>query len=101
MGKHFVFDTNVLIHDPRAMEQFGKNEVVIPIYVLEEIDQFKKSPLNAAVMPVKSRASLIKCATKGQTLRKEPHLKTAAAFVWPLAAERFPAFLAKTRLLTT
>jgi len=40
--KHFVLDTNVLIHDPRAILQFADNEVVIPIFVLEEIDQFKK-----------------------------------------------------------
>jgi PhoH-like ATPase len=40
--KHFVLDTNVLIHDPRALLQFGDNEVVIPIFVIEEIDQFKK-----------------------------------------------------------
>src|SRR3954466_11739127 len=42
MPKHFVIDTNVLIHDPRALHSFGDNEVVIPIFVLEEIDQFKK-----------------------------------------------------------
>jgi PhoH-like ATPase len=40
--KHFVLDTNVLIHDPRALLQFADNEVVVPIFVLEEIDQFKK-----------------------------------------------------------
>jgi PhoH-like ATPase len=40
--KHFVLDTNVLIHDPRAILQFADNDVVIPIFVLEEIDQFKK-----------------------------------------------------------
>src|SRR4029077_9460906 len=40
--KHFVVDTNVLIHDPRAILQFADNEVVIPIFVLEEVDQFKK-----------------------------------------------------------
>lgn len=42
MPKHFVFDTNILLHDPRAVFQFEENEVVIPIFVLEEIDQFKK-----------------------------------------------------------
>jgi PhoH-like ATPase len=42
MPKHFVLDTNVLLHDPRAVLQFEENEVVIPIFVLEEIDQFKK-----------------------------------------------------------
>jgi PhoH-like ATPase len=40
--KHFVLDTNVLIHDPRAIFQFGDNEVILPIFVLEEVDQFKK-----------------------------------------------------------
>src|SRR4051794_39693410 len=42
MPKHFVLDTNVLIHDPRALNSFGEDEVVVPIFVLEEIDQFKK-----------------------------------------------------------
>jgi PhoH-like ATPase len=42
MRKNFVFDTNVLLHDPRAIFQFADNHVIIPIYVLEEIDQFKK-----------------------------------------------------------
>ncbi len=42
MQKNFVLDTNVLLHDPLAMLHFADNLVVIPIYVLEEIDQFKK-----------------------------------------------------------
>jgi PhoH-like ATPase len=42
MRKHFVLDTNVLLHDPLAIFRFADNFVVIPIYVLEEIDQFKK-----------------------------------------------------------
>src|SRR3954454_7500938 len=42
MPKHFVLDTNVLIHDPRALQSFGEDEVGVPIFVLEEIDQFKK-----------------------------------------------------------
>jgi PhoH-like ATPase len=40
--KHFVLDTNILLHDPRAVTQFADNEVVIPIFVIEEIDNFKK-----------------------------------------------------------
>jgi PhoH-like ATPase len=42
MLKHVVLDTNVLIHDPRALYNFSEDEVVVPIFVLEEIDQFKK-----------------------------------------------------------
>ncbi len=43
MGKkNYVFDTNVLLHDPDAMYGFGDNHVVVPLPVLEEIDNFKK-----------------------------------------------------------
>lgn len=42
MRKFFVLDTNVVLHDPRAPLMFGDNDVVLPIYVIEELDQFKK-----------------------------------------------------------
>lgn len=40
--KIFVLDTNVLLHNPQAIFSFQDNRVVIPIIVIEEIDQFKK-----------------------------------------------------------
>jgi PhoH-like ATPase len=40
--KNLVLDTNVLLHDPRAIYNFQDNHVIIPIYVIEEIDGFKK-----------------------------------------------------------
>ena len=40
--KNYVLDTNVLLHDSRAIFSFADNNVLIPIYVLEEIDTFKK-----------------------------------------------------------
>ncbi|ABS26441.1 PhoH family protein [Anaeromyxobacter sp. Fw109-5] len=42
MKKNFVLDTNVLLHDPRSIFGFGDNDVIIPIYVIEEIDNFKR-----------------------------------------------------------
>ncbi len=42
MKKNFILDTNVLLHDPRSIFGFGDNNVVVPIYVIEEIDQFKR-----------------------------------------------------------
>jgi PhoH-like ATPase len=41
MPKAFVLDTNVLLHNADALFSFADNEVVIPIDVLEELDQFK------------------------------------------------------------
>jgi len=40
--KNFVLDTNVLLHDPGALYAFEDNTVVLPIYVIEEIDKFKR-----------------------------------------------------------
>lgn len=42
MTKVFVLDTNVLLHDPRAIFKFGEHEIVLPIYVIEEVDRFKR-----------------------------------------------------------
>ncbi|NCN05234.1 MAG: PhoH family protein [Spirochaetales bacterium] len=39
--KSFVIDTNVLIHRPDAILSFKDNEVVIPLWVLEELDRLK------------------------------------------------------------
>jgi len=40
--QNFILDTNVLIHDPTAFRQFIESNVIIPLKVLEEIDQFKR-----------------------------------------------------------
>jgi len=42
MKKNYILDTNVLLHDPDSLFAFEDNDVVIPIYVLEEIDGFKR-----------------------------------------------------------
>lgn len=39
--KHFVVDTNVLLHNPEALFVFEENHVIIPFAVLEELDRFK------------------------------------------------------------
>jgi PhoH-like ATPase len=41
--KHFVLDTNVLLHNPNAIFRFDEHEVVIPLTVIEELDRFKKN----------------------------------------------------------
>jgi PhoH-like ATPase len=40
-AKIFVIDTNVLIHRPDAILSFRDNEVVVPLWVLEELDRLK------------------------------------------------------------
>ncbi len=41
--KSFVLDTNVLLHNPAALDVFEDNEVVIPMTVIEELDDFKRN----------------------------------------------------------
>ncbi|MCA0431414.1 MAG: PhoH family protein [Bacteroidetes bacterium] len=40
--KIFVLDTSVIIYDHYAIKNFAEHDVVIPITVLEELDNFKK-----------------------------------------------------------
>jgi len=40
--KIFVLDTNVILHDSSCIYQFQEHDVVVPITVIEELDQFKK-----------------------------------------------------------
>ena len=39
--KHYILDTNVLIHDPGSPFQFQDNVVWLPVEVFEELDRFK------------------------------------------------------------
>lgn len=41
-AKIFVLDTNVILHDHKAIRKFQDNNLVIPIAVVEELDKFKK-----------------------------------------------------------
>jgi PhoH-like ATPase len=40
-GKHYVLDTNVLLHDPACLNRFQDNHICIPVDVLSEMDRFK------------------------------------------------------------
>lgn len=41
MKKIYILDTNVLIHDPYSFLKFEDNTVILPIAVIEELDNFK------------------------------------------------------------
>jgi PhoH-like ATPase len=40
--KFFVLDTNVLLHNPESITSFDDNVVVLPMTVIEELDNFKR-----------------------------------------------------------
>ena len=39
--KSFVLDTNILLHNPDSIFKFDEHEVVVPLAVIEELDQHK------------------------------------------------------------
>ena len=41
LAKNYVLDTNVLLHDPAALERFKENHLCILVDVLAELDKFK------------------------------------------------------------
>jgi len=41
ISKNYVLDTNVLLHDPAALERFKENHLCILVDVLSELDKFK------------------------------------------------------------
>ncbi len=40
--KTFIIDTNVLLHDPNAIQNFQGSDVIIPLNVFEELDSMKR-----------------------------------------------------------
>lgn len=42
MKKLFVLDTNVVLHDSSSIYEFEDNDIVLPMTVIEEVDNFKK-----------------------------------------------------------
>jgi len=43
MSKTYILDTNVILHDPYCFKKFSGNKVIIPLSVIEEIDDFKSN----------------------------------------------------------
>src|SRR5689334_4128963 len=62
MRKYYILDTNVLLHDPQSIFSFKDNDVIIPIGVIEEIDQFKEqlSELGQSARSVSRRLDLLR-----------------------------------------
>ncbi len=41
MAKNYILDTNILLFDPDAIFRFENQHVIIPVQVIEELEQFK------------------------------------------------------------
>ncbi len=47
MRKTYILDTSVIAYDPNSYKSFIGNDVIIPVYVLDELDKLKTFPNDA------------------------------------------------------
>lgn len=95
MHKIYVLDTNVLLHDPTAIQAFKEHKVIIPMTVLEELDSIKdrkqKDVSREARIAISSIDKLLADATPKQMLKgvrvAENSRGTLAIFADQLIAE--------------
>jgi PhoH-like ATPase len=67
--KTFVIDTNVLLHDPEAIERFVGNDVVVCLAIMEELDKMKHFT-DELGKNARSVIRYIDSVTKGQQLNE-------------------------------
>ena len=56
--KLFILDTNVLLHEPSPSTRFKEHDVLIPMTVLEELDNIRIARRTSAVMPASPSRAL-------------------------------------------
>jgi PhoH-like ATPase len=88
--KHIVPDTNVFHNDPDAIEDFGENEVDIPVWVIEELDGQKRE-MNGVGAAARAASNAIY-----QYLKSNQHsslgvgVRTKAGGILKIVTERAP-----------
>lgn len=85
--KTFVLDTNALIYNPKAIYHFGRHHVVLPLVVLEEIDNLKTSAALVGETARRVHRELeklrVKAHEQGTTLAEGVQLEEGGTFmVW-------------------
>jgi PhoH-like ATPase len=99
MQKNYVLDTNVLLHDPRAIFNFEDNNVFIPIYVLEEIDNFKKELSERGRNAREVARQLDAFRDKGQSLSEGVPLPSGGRLAVGLTTQKLPDALKASQVI--
>ncbi len=99
MQKNYVLDTNVLLHDPRALFNFEDNHVFIPIYVLEEIDNFKKELSERGRNAREVARRLDEYRAKGESLSDGVTLPNGGKLAVVLTTQKLPDALKASQVI--
>lgn len=84
MIKTYVVDTNVLIQAPYAVQCFEDNHVVLPVVVLEELDNLKKAEGEKGANARKAIRLLENLRRKGDLLTAPPGRRARSGKRMPL-----------------
>ena len=86
MKKTYVLDTNVFLTDTAALKAYGRNDVVIPTVVLDEIDKHKHRQDTAGLNARKINRILDKYRTSG-SLSKGVRISKGKGLIYVSAYE--------------
>ena len=89
MKKNFILDTNVLLHDSNAILAFEEHTVTVPIYVIEEIDNFKRDQSELG-RSARSVGRLLDGLREEGELAKGVELETGGTLVVAFTARNLP-----------
>ncbi|MDP0491048.1 MAG: PhoH family protein [Verrucomicrobiota bacterium JB023] len=67
IGKNFILDTNVLLHDAGCLERFADNHLCIPADVLSELDRFKNEQSDRGANARKVHRALTSLFSNGES----------------------------------
>ena len=70
MGKNYVLDTNVLLHDPACLGRFKDNHICVPADVLAELDKFKSEQTERGANARKVHRMLTEMFTKAENVTR-------------------------------
>lgn len=70
MGKNYVLDTNVLLHDPACLGRFKENHICVPADVLAELDKFKSEQTERGANARKVHRMLTEMFTKSDNVTR-------------------------------
>jgi PhoH-like ATPase len=79
VGKLFVLDTNVLMHDPTSLFRFEEHDVFLPMVTLEELDDHKKGMSEVARNARQASRFLDEIVSQGGDIEQGFSLKAKSA----------------------
>lgn len=65
MRKNYVLDTSTIIHDPHSLQRLVGNNVIIPIYVVMELDSLKSRKGSSAAHAARTASRILSSIFEG------------------------------------